>query len=186
MAGVRAAKRYAKGLIQFANESNQADSINQEMKDLMKSIQGSRELAQFLASPVLDAKRKNQIGKELFKGFSQTTQNFIHLIINQKRGTMLMEIASQYTELYNSQNNISIAKVTSAAPLDDSMIQQILQLAKEKMDATTTYSIESKVDPKLLGGFILRVGDKQIDSSLRSRLTRLKKEFSKNEYLPKF
>lgn len=186
MAGVRAAKRYAKGLIQFANESNQAESINQEMKDIKMSIQGSRELAQFLSSPVLDAKRKNEIAKELFKGFSQTTQNFIHLIINQGRGSMLMEITSQFAELYNRQNNISIAKVTSAVPLDESMIQQILDLAKEKMDATSTYVIESKVDPKLVGGFILRVGDKQIDSSLRSRLTRLKKEFSKNEYLPKF
>ena len=105
MAGVRAAKRYAKGLIQFANESNQAESINQEMKDIKMSIQGSRELAQFLSSPVLDAKRKNEIAKELFKGFSQTTQNFIHLIINQGRGSMLMEITSQFAELYNRQNN---------------------------------------------------------------------------------
>ena len=69
MAGIRAAKRYAKGLMQFANETSQADLLNREMIDLKNSIQASRELSSFLASPVLDAKRKVAISKELFKDF---------------------------------------------------------------------------------------------------------------------
>lgn len=185
MAGVRAAKRYAKGLIQFANESNQAERINQEMIDLKNSIDGSRELAQFLASPILDSKRKNVIGDELFKGFSPTTQNFIHLIINQKRGDILKEITTQYNAMYNLQNKISIAEIVSAVKLDEATTQEILGLAREKMNADTSYIVESKVDPRIIGGFILRVGDKEIDSSIRTRLARLKKEFDKNEYVPK-
>ena len=185
MAGFRAAKRYAKGLMQFANESNQAEKINQEMKDLKSAIHSSRELAQFLASPVLDAKRKVQIGKEIFKDFSPVTNNFIKLVINQGRGDILKEIAMQFTEIYNRQNNISTAEVVSAVELDNTMIQQIVDAAKQKIGGDSTFNIENKVDPNIIGGFILRVGDKQIDSSVKSKLNRLKKEFDKNEYVTK-
>lgn len=186
MAGFRAAKRYAKGLMQFAVETNQADKINQEMTDLKNAMENSRELAQFLNSPVLDAKKKNVIAKEIFKEFSQTTQNFIYLVINQGRGGFLKEIAIQYHDLYNKLNNIRKADVVSAIQLDDAMVQQIVDQAKQTMGAGYSYEIENKVDPNVIGGFILRVGDKQIDSSVRSKLTRLKKEFDKNEYIPKF
>lgn len=185
MAGIRAAKRYAQGLIQFANESNQAEKVNQEMIDLKKSIEGSRELSVFLASPILDTKKKNIIGAELFKDFSQVTKNFIQLVINQGRGDILGQITEQYTHLYNRQNNISVAEIISAVELDEAMIQEIVSSAKNTLGSDNTFEIDSKVDPDLLGGFILRVGDKQIDSSVRSKLNRLKKEFDKNEYIPK-
>lgn len=185
MAGFRAAKRYAKGLMQFATEINQAQQINQEMVDLKNSLNNSRELSQFLNSPVLDAKRKNVIAKEIFKDFSQPTQNFIQLVINQGRGGHLNEIAIQYNELYNSLNNIRKADIVSAVQLDDAMIQQIVDQAKQTMGADYSYEIENKIDPSLIGGFTLRVGDKQIDASVKSKLTRLKKEFDKNEYIPK-
>src|SRR5690606_7332525 len=106
MSGVRAARRYAKGLMLFANETNQAEQINREMIDLRESIKESRELAAFLASPVLDSKRKNAIGAELFKDFSPVVQNFIKLVVNQGRERYLRDISSQFTLLYNAQNRI--------------------------------------------------------------------------------
>lgn len=186
MAGIKAAKRYAKGLIHFANESNQAEKVNSEMKDLKASIVNSRELAVFLASPVLDAKRKIKIASELFGGFSTTTQNFIKLVINQGRGDILGEIASEYNGIYNHQNKISVAEVISATPLNDGLVSQIVETAKQQFNLNHSIQIENKVNPDLIGGFILRIGDKQIDSSVLSKLTRLKKEFEKNEYIPKF
>lgn len=186
MAGTRAAKRYAKGLMQFATEINQAQQINLEMNDLKKAMEGSRELMQFLNSPVLDSKRKITVAKEIFKDFSQPTQNFIQLVISQGRGGSLKDIAFQYNDLYNKLNNIHKAEVVSAIELDDAMVQQIVNQAKKAIGTDYTYEIENKVDPSLIGGFILRVGDKQIDSSVKSKLTRLKKEFDKNEYIPKF
>lgn len=186
MAGFRAAKRYAKGLMQFATEINQAQPINQEMIDLKKALNDNRELVQFLNSPVLDAKRKNSIAKEIFKDFSQPTQNFIQLVISHGRGSGLKEIAVQYNDLYNQLNNIRKAEVVSAVQLDDAMVQQIVDQAKQTMGSDYSYEIENRVDPNLIGGFILRVGDKQVDSSVRSKLNRLKQEFDKNEYIPKF
>ncbi len=155
------------------------------MINLKDSIKGSRELTAFLASPVLDSKRKNIIGAELFKDFSPVTQNFIKLVVNQGREKLLREISSQFTHLYNAQNEISILEITSAVELDDEMMKEIIEAAKIKINTKDSFEIESKVDPDILGGFILRVGDKQIDSSVRSKLNRLKKEFDKNEYIPK-
>lgn len=185
MAGFRAGKRYAKGLLDFALETGKAEEINQEMKELKSAIQSNRELAQFFSSPVLDAKKKNLIAKEIFKDFSPIAQNFIQLVITHRREIHLRDIASQYSILYNKLNKIHKAEVTSAVQLDEAMVQEIVNQAKEMMGANYTYEIENKVDPSLIGGFILRVGDKQIDSSISSKLTRLKKEFDKNEYIPK-
>ncbi len=186
MAGFRAAKRYAKGLLDFALETNKAAEINQEMMELKSALQSNRELSQFLSSPVLDSRRKNQIAKEIFKDFSPITQNFIQLVITHRRETGLKEIASLYTTLYNRLNHIHKVEVTSATQLDDSMIDQIVEKAKQAIGDGYSYEVENKIDADLIGGFVLRVGDKQIDSSIRSKLSRLKKEFDKNEYIPKF
>lgn len=185
MAGFRAAKRYAKGLMQFASETGKGAEINQEMTDLKNSIQNSRELAQFLSSPVLDSRRKNTIAKELFKDFSPASQNFIQLVISQRREGLLKQIATQFNELYDQSNNIRTAEVISASELNDELVQEILAKAKSKIGEEFTYKIDNKVNPYLIGGFILRVGDKQIDSTVRARLNKLKKEFNINDYVAK-
>lgn len=185
MAGFRAAKRYAKGLMQFATETGKGAEINREMIDLKNSIQSSRELAQFLSSPVLDSRKKNTIAKELFKGFSPATQNFIKLVIDQRREGLLKQIATQFNQIYDHSNNVRTAEVISASELNDELVEEILGKAKAKMGEGFTYKIENKVNPDLIGGFILRVGDKQIDSTVRARLNKLKKEFEINDYVAK-
>ncbi len=185
MAGFRAAKRYAKGLMQFATETGKGAEINREMIDLKNSIQSSRELAQFLSSPVLDSRRKNTIAKELFKGFSPATQNFIKLVIDQRREGLLKQIATQFNQIYDHSNNVRTAEVISASELNDELVEEILGKAKAKMGEGFTYKIENKVNPDLIGGFILRVGDNQIDSTVRARLNKLKKEFEINDYVAK-
>lgn len=186
MSGFRAAKRYAKGLMDFAVETGNAAQINQEMKDLKKSIQDSRELSSFLNSPVLDSRRKNEIAKEIFKDFSPATKNFIYLVIRQGRERGLKEIASQFQELYNQRNNIRIADVITATDLNRTLVDEILESAKKSIGTQYEYQIQNKIDPSLIGGFILRVGDKQIDASVRDKFNRLKKEFDINDYVPKF
>lgn len=185
MAGFKAATRYAKGLMQFATEVGQADQINQEMIEIKNAIESNRELAQFLGSPLLDSKRKNIVAKEIFKDFSPATQNFISLVINHRREKGLKEIATHFNHLYNLKNNRRTAEVYTATQLDDSLIQQIVEKSKATLGANYSYVIENKVDPSLIGGYILRVGDKQIDASIKSKLDRLKQEFDKNEYIPK-
>lgn len=186
MAGFRAAKRYAKGLMDFGNETNQAELLNQEMTDLKNSIGASRELSSFLASPALDPKRKVAVAKELFKDFSKVSRNFIELVISQGRGNILKEIAEQYNEQFNKLHNITIAEFVSAVELDTEIINRIVNETKQKLGDNSTINIQTNIDSELIGGFVLRMGDKQIDSSLRSKLNRLKKDFERNEYIVKF
>lgn len=186
MASVRAAKRYAKGMMQFATEQGKTEEVNREMIDLKNSIANSRELNQFLHSRALDPKRKNQIADELFKGFSPAMRHFIKLVINNNREGALKAIAEEYTRQYNEDNRVRTAKVVSAVELDKELIDRILEKSKELMGSGYTYEIENEVKPDLIGGFILTVGDKQIDTSVKTRLQKLKKEFHINDYIPKF
>lgn len=186
MASIRAAKRYAKGLMQFVVESGQSDLINREMTDLKNSIQGSRELSSFLASPVLDVKRKSAISRELFKSFSPVAQNFIDLVIGHGRGDLLRDIATQFNEQYNKMHNITTVEFISAVPFESEMVNQIVNDAKQKLGDNSTLEIETKINPELIGGFVLRMGDKQIDSSIKTKLNRLRKEFDRNDYISKF
>lgn len=186
MASVRAAKRYAKGMMMFAEEHGNTKEINQEMIDIKNSIENSRDLLTFLHSRALDPKRKNQIADELFKDFSPSTRHFIKVVINNNREAALKTIAEEYTRMYNEANKVRIAKVVSAVALDKELIDQILEKSRELMGSEYTYEIENEVKPDLIGGFILTVGDKQIDTSVKTRLQELKKEFHINDYIPKF
>lgn len=107
-------------------------------------------------------------------------------MINQGRGNALKEIANQYTEQYNKMHNITTAEFISAVPFDADLVNGIVMEARQKLGDTSTINIETKVDPELIGGFVLRMGDKQIDSSVKSKLNRLKKDFERNEYIVKF
>ena len=98
---------------------------------------------------------------------------------------MLKQIATQFNEIYDKSNNVRTAEVITATELNDGLVQEILNKAKSTMGENFTYKIENKINPDLIGGFILRVGDKQIDTSVRSRLNKLKKEFEINDYVAK-
>ncbi|MEG1199459.1 MAG: F0F1 ATP synthase subunit delta, partial [Algoriella sp.] len=88
--------------------------------------------------------------------------------------------------LYDQANNIVTAEITSAVQLDQNTIDTIVSKAKQTLAANSQVKVENKVDASLIGGFILTIGNNQVDSSIRTKLATLKKEFSKNEYIPKF
>ena len=92
MAGFRAAQRYAKGLMAFANEAKQTDVVYAEMNDVSKAIKENEDLRIFLNSPIIDAKKKEVALKEVFKSLSVTTQTFISLIVRQGRENILSKI----------------------------------------------------------------------------------------------
>lgn len=186
MAGLRAANRYAKGLAQFANEAGQSELVYNEMKDVKTILTDSADLRSFLASPVFDVKRKQAVAREVFKSFSAPIQKFIALTINHGRENLLSQIADAYVRQYDLANKIVTAEVTSAVALDQATLDKIISQAKQSLDANASVKIVNKIDPSLIGGFVLRVGNQQIDTSIKTKLATLRKEFSKNEFIPKF
>ena len=181
MSGSRAAIRYAKAILSFALEQQKEVEVNNDMLLVAKTINDSKDLQLFLSSPVLKTEEKKATLKEVFESkTSSLTIGLINLLIDNKRLDILSEVAKKYTVIYDSLKGIEIAKVTTAIPLTEALNTLVLNKVKEITGKEAT--IENIVNPDIIGGFILRIGDIQYDSSIANKLQVLKRQFA-NETL---
>ncbi len=175
----KVAKRYAQGLLDFVTESGSTQQVFLEMKDLVEAMKNSKDLRQLFASPVVDAKKKIAISSEVFKSFSAVSQNIITLVIRQGRESHMQDVAQEFINKVDKLNGVQRAALTTASKLEDSTIESILKSSK-LVNFDSKFDLTLNVNPELLGGYILRVGDQQIDQSVRSQLNQIKKEFQLN------
>lgn len=180
MPNVRVARRYAEGLWDYALSMKEEDRVVADMQSLLKIIKESRELQLFLKSPIIETRRKIQIAHEMFKSFSQTSQRFIALVFNHKREVELPGIAHQLLQLHDDYNGVQRVHIVSAIPLDKKMITNILttnnRINKEKA------IVENTVDESVIGGYILRVGDEQVDASVKNKLNNIRKKLEEKVF----
>ena len=175
----KVAKRYAQGLLNFTQESGNTDSVFTEMGDIVKTIEKSKELQSFFASPIIDVKKKVSIALEIFKDFSPVTKSMLQLIIKQGRESQMQNIAQEYINKVEDMNGVQRITITSASALSSENISNILKSA-ELVNHDNKFDVKSIINPEILGGYILRVGDQQVDASVKSKLSKLKKEFQLN------
>ncbi len=184
MKGVKVASRYAKSLLELSIEKGQLEKVHADMKMIHGTIRQSRELALLLRSPIIKSDKKETILKKLFEGkLTAITSEFINVIVRKKREDHLDVVAESFVEQYKRHKNILTAVVTTAIGLDDSLRKKVHQAVKDAMRSEV--EIVEQVDPSILGGFIIRVGDKQDDTSIRTKLARLNRLFSENQYVKK-
>lgn len=176
----RAAIRYAKALLQNANENNTEAVMFGDMQSVYNTIQGSRELQVALQSPVIKAEDKKEVLLKVFSGQSEATHALIQVLVNNKRTAMLTEVTKSFMDLYNEQQGVKIATVTTAVPLTDDLEKKVMAKVKS-MTGSEAITLKNVVDADILGGFILRVGDVQYDASILNQFRNLRKEF-KNQY----
>lgn len=179
MSTSRVAKRYANGLLEYSQEQGETKTVFEEMKTLVETLDNSKELRAFFASPFLDSQKKMQVAQEVFASLSVTGKNFISLVIRQGRETILKNIAQQFIAHVEAMHGVQKVSLTTAGELSKETITHILK-ASNLVDADKTFDIETRIKPEILGGYILRVGDKQIDASVKTELARIKKEFQYN------
>jgi F-type H+-transporting ATPase subunit delta len=171
------ASRYAKSLLDLAIEKKQLDVVYKDMILIKNTCDSSHELQVFLKSPVVKIDKKIEVFKALFESsVSELTGAYLNLIANKKRATVLAEIIDSFIAQYKTYNKITIATITSAVKLDDSTRKKALSIVKAKSDGEV--ELVEKVNPELIGGFILRIGDDQIDNSVSRQLANLKKNFN--------
>ncbi|MCC7520382.1 MAG: ATP synthase F1 subunit delta [Flavobacteriaceae bacterium] len=177
----RAANRYAKALIELASQSNQEDAIHTDMQNIALSIAGSKDLQQVLKSPILENTLKKSAVNAVFgKSAQPLTLKLFGLLAENKRMELLQAIATQYQTLYNTQKGIVKAIVTTAIALDDALKTKVLQKAQEIVGSGKKITIENKIEASLIGGFVLRIGDVQVDASIANQLQKLKRELVEN------
>lgn len=169
------ALRYAKSLIDLAQEQNLVDTVYQDMLFFKKTAEENRGLMLALKSPVVRHDKKLAILEGVFKSRVSATSYTIFTIITKKnREAIMFSIAEEFVKLYDEKKGIVKAVITSSMPLTAPLRKQFASLVAEATGKTV--ELEEKVDEKLIGGYVLRVGDRQIDASIRTRLNDLKLE----------
>jgi F-type H+-transporting ATPase subunit delta len=177
MSELTVAARYAKSLIDLAGEQKKVEALKNDMELFHHTLKANPELKAVLANPIVSHQKKIKIVDEVFAGkVDKTAISFFNLMINKGRGEILYGTAREYINMYDIKNHIVHARVVSAAALSEANKKKII----EEVAASTggTVKLDAKVDPDLIGGFILTVGDRQVDTSIASDLNRLKKEFA--------
>ncbi len=174
----RAAIRYAKAVLSLSTDLKQADKVNEDMQLIASTINESKELQSLLKSPVVKSKIKKSALLAVFSNINKTSQSLINQLIENKRLPLLSEVAKQYTILFDLSKGIQIAKVTTAIPLTKDLEQKVLAKVKEITGKNVT--LKNTIDPSIIGGFILRVGDKQFDASISGKMNNLRRELINN------
>ena len=174
----KVAKRYAQGLLDFTQESGNTESVFGEMKDIVKIMSQSRELNTFFSTPIIDSRKKEAIALEIFKDFSPVSKNIIRLTIKQGRESQLKNIAQEFINKVEDIKGTQRISLVTATQLSEQNIQKII--ADSNMVNVSYYDLETVIKPDILGGYILRVGDQQIDASVKTKLNNIKKEFQLN------
>ncbi|MCH1478852.1 ATP synthase F1 subunit delta [Crocinitomicaceae bacterium] len=176
MKSTKSAIRYAKAILELSSETNAVDQVAADMERIVEAGNDTGDFQVFLNSPVIKTDKKISILKVLFSEFTELTMSFIELITKNKREYLLTEIASAFVNLLKKQNGIVPISVTSAVKLEKQTLNQILEKLKSHVDGE--FEVTEEVDPALIGGFIVRMEDKQIDASIASQLNRMKIELA--------
>ncbi|MNE31035.1 ATP synthase subunit delta [compost metagenome] len=173
----KSASRYAQALLDLAIEQNKVDAIAADMKYMATVCAENRDLELMLESPIVKADQKLNVLNAVFDQFDKVTNLFVELIVKNGREGYLSQIASSFDVLLKAHQGIVPVTLISAQKLDDKVKKEILS----KVQASTTGTVEltEKIDADLIGGFIVRMGDNQIDASVASQINKLKQRLTR-------
>lgn len=177
MKNLKIAHRYAKALFSLMLESKLEEKTYEDMQLINQVFSDSKELQILLKSPIVRENKKQGIIKELFQAYINPLLLKYLLIINKrKRASLIHAIAHEYIVIFKEHQNIETMTVTTAVEMDDAMKEKILALASKLTSKTIEF--KHKINPDIIGGFILNLQNVQLDLSVKAKLSKLKKEFS--------
>lgn len=180
------ASRYAKSLLSLSQEKKQLEEVKDDMAMLESISQENPQFVRVLNSPVISDDKKKAILDALIKGKSnKITSAFIELLAKKGRVGYLPQIASSFAAQYKDYKGIQSAKVVSASSLNTAQKTELEKMVHE-LSGKKSVELSELVDQSLIGGFILTVGDKQIDQSVKGKISELKNKFKENPYIAKY
>jgi F-type H+-transporting ATPase subunit delta len=186
MAESRAASRYVKSLLGLAVEQNALEQVHKDMVMFSQVIDSNRQFKLMLLNPIIKHDTKRIILEKLFKArVHPLTMAIFDTLTRKNREPLLAEIAREFHNSYNEFKGVRKAFIITAAPIDARLRKEFERVVKEVSGKKEVELIE-RVDPEMIGGFVLNVGDRQLDASIRNKLKALKVEFSQNPYIKEF
>ena len=177
-------RRYGKSLLTLCKEQGVVDVVDRDMRALADTVADNRELAAVLGSPVIRPEKKEAIVRAAFAGAHALSVDFLALLAKKGRAGLLADMASAFVSLVREERGIVLAEVVTAAPLDDARRAEINQLIGKVHEGGVELS--EKVDPHLIGGFKLRVGDRMIDATVFQTLRSMHRNLTNNPYEPAY
>jgi F-type H+-transporting ATPase subunit delta len=171
------AQVYARSLFEVAEDRDKVDDVREQIGQFADALAESRELELFFFSPYFSTEEKKEGLDKALEGADDIVRNFLALLIENHRMPALLRVRREYDRMWREANQLLPVQVTSAIELDDAVTQQI----GDEIGRQTGRKVElsTAVDPDVLGGIVLRVGNSILDASVRTRLERLRKQVAR-------
>lgn len=167
------ANRYAQALFDLAVESDVADTMYSQIEDLSNVIYQNKELYSVLRSPLITKDDKKKVIDSIFEEkLDRYTLNFIKVLVDNDRTTEIKNVVEEYKKLLNERNNILEGVAITAIEMD----KENLRALEEKLSSKYNKKVilENKIDESIIGGVVVKIGNEEIDSSVRNRLNTLR------------
>ncbi|MEG0180405.1 MAG: F0F1 ATP synthase subunit delta [Peptostreptococcaceae bacterium] len=171
------ANRYAEALFQLSEEENITKEIYSELHDVVDTVKNNKDLENVLKSPLVSKDEKKELIEKIFSNkINNNLKNFLKILIEKGRITSLKAIELTFKQLLNDKHNIIEGTVLSAIPMEKTKVKELEEKLSKKYNKNVT--LENKVDESILGGVLVRLGNTQIDGSVKTRLNNIKDQLS--------
>ena len=171
------ANRYAEALFQLSEEENITKEIYSELNDVVDIVKSNKELENVLKSPLISKSEKVELIEKLFSDkINKHLKNFLKILVEKGRINSLKTIETTFKQLLNDKHNIIEGTVISAVPMEEKQIKDLEEKRSKKYNKNVT--LENKVDESILGGVLVRLGNTQIDGSVKTRLDNIKDQLA--------
>jgi F-type H+-transporting ATPase subunit delta len=171
------AQVYSRSLFEVAKEQDKLDAIREQLGEFTDALNDNRDLQVFLFSPYFSTVEKKEGLHKVLDGADPAFQNFLDLLVEKHRMPTLFRIRRQFEERWQEENRLLPVSVTSAIELDDETVEQISSRIAEQTDRKI--ELTTDVDPEILGGIVLRVGNSILDASIRNRLEQVRRQLAR-------
>jgi F-type H+-transporting ATPase subunit delta len=185
MKDILVSRRYAKSLLQLAVEQNILDYLNHDMELFAKVCHENHAFVSTLRSPIIHGDKKLAILRRIFDGkVNPLMISLFEILVRKGRENYLPEIAQEFSIQYRLFKGIVVAEVTTTFALDDTLRNSFKRIVSEGLGKQV--DLKEKVDANIVGGFVLKVDDKQLDQSVQAQLRRLKNKMLDSTYIVKY
>ncbi len=167
------ARVYARSLFDVAREQGKLDELREQLGQFADALSETHELAVFFFSPYFSTKEKQEGLERLLEGADPILMNFLSLLIENHRMPVIFRIREQYEHLWEQENRTLPVEVTSAIELDEATTEALGRTIGERSGRKV--KLAARVDPDILGGIVVRVGNSILDASIRNRLEQLRR-----------
>ncbi|HLF34635.1 MAG TPA: ATP synthase F1 subunit delta [Cyclobacteriaceae bacterium] len=177
MASYRIAVRYARSLFELSIDQHKVEEVKKDVDLFLNLCQNTRPLTLFLRNPVIPNYRKGVILKKIFESkVSKLTMSFIEIVTRKNREDLLVEIANIFIEKYREYKGILVASLESPVHLTQAEKNQIIKIIKEKEGKDKHIEFTERINKDMIGGYILTIGDRQINDSVAKKLSDLRQK----------